>query len=120
MKIQIPKKLRAEDFNSDDQTLISKIAFIYNSFVDEVFQTLDNGVDYNNLNRQIAQVSIKIDNTGKLINAPSIKTTLRTKVQGINVINAINQVNTGTYPTSTPFISWSLGNNLLNILNITG
>lgn len=120
MKIQIPKKLRAEDFDSDNQELINKIAFIYNPFADEVFQTLDRGVDYNNLNRQISQVTISINNTGTIVNPPSIKTTLKTKVMGINVINATNQVNTATYPLSTPFVSWSLSNGLLNILNVSG
>ncbi len=120
MKIQIPKKLRAEDFDSNNQDLINKIAFIYNPFADEVFQTLDRGVDYNNLNRQIAQVTINIDSTGKLVNPPSIKLTLKTKPIGINVINAINQVNSDTYPTSSPFINWSLSGGLLNILNISG
>lgn len=120
MKIQIPKKLRAEDFDSDSQDLINKIAFIYNPFADEVFQTLDRGVDYNNLNRQIAQVSITMDASGNIVNAPSIKTTLKTKVLGINVINAINQVNTSTYPTSAPFINWTLSGGLLNIMNVSG
>lgn len=120
MKIQIPKKLRAEDFDSNSQDLINKIAFIYNPFADEVFQTLDHGVDYNNLNRQISQVTINIDASGVLINAPSIKLTLKTKVLGINVINATNQVNTNTYPVSSPFISWSLSGGLLNILHVSG
>jgi hypothetical protein len=120
MKIQIPKKLRAEDFDSNSQDLINKIAFIYNSFCDEVFQTLNNGVDYNNLNRQISQVTISIDSSGALVNPPSIKLNLKTKVLGINVISATNQVNSNTYPVSTPFVSWTLNAGILNISNVSG
>lgn len=120
MKIQIPKKLRAEDFDSNSQDLINKIAFIYNPFADEVFQTLDRGVDYNNLNRQISLVTIIMDPSGKIVNAPSIKVTLKTKVLGINVINASNQINTSTYPTAAPFVNWTLSGGLLNILNVSG
>jgi hypothetical protein len=120
MKIQIPKKLRAEDFDSNSQDLINKIAFIYNSFCDEVFQTLNGGVDYNNLNRQISQVTITLDSSGALVNPPSIKLNLKTKVLGINVISATNQVNSSTYPTAAPFVNWTLNAGILNIAHVSG
>ena len=119
-KLQIPKKLRVEDFDQDDQALISKIAFVYNVFADEVYNTLNKNIDYDNLNRQFVTISVSIDNTGKLINPPQIKTLLNGRVRGLNVLNAINLIDSSIYPTTAPFISWTINSDILTILNITG
>lgn len=120
MKIQVPKKLRAEDFKSDQQDLINKIAYIYNSFVDEVYNVLNKNVDYDNLNRQIVELTVKIDSSGKVINSPQIKTSLRTKIRGINVLNAVNQDNSTIYPTNAPFLNWTVNEEILTVLNVSG
>lgn len=119
-KLQIPKKLRVEDFDQDDQALISKIAFVYNVFADEVYNTLNKNIDYDNLNRQFVTINVAIDNTGKLINPPQIKTLLNGRVRGLNVLNAINLIDSSIYPTTAPFISWTINSDILTILNITG
>lgn len=119
-KLQIPKKLRVEDFEQDDQALISKIAFVYNVFADEVYNTLNKNIDYDNLNRQFVTINVFIDNTGKLINPPQIKTLLNGRVRGLNVLNAINLIDSSIYPTTAPFISWTINSDILTILNITG
>ena len=119
-KIELPKKIRTEDFKSEDSDLIGKIGFVYNSFVDQVFQILDGNLDYDNLKRQIVTLEVTADSSGKIINPPSIKYNLNSKLKGINVLNAINLVNTNTYPTSHPFVSWSLNGSLVMVLNISG
>ena len=119
-KIELPKKIRTEDFKSEDSDLIGKIGFVYNSFVDQVFQILDGNLDYDNFKRQIVTLEVTADSSGKIINPPSIKYSLNSKLKGINVLNAINLVNTNTYPTSHPFVSWSLNGSLVMVLNISG
>lgn len=120
-KIQTPTRIRIEDFSEENRELIQKIAFIYNSFSDGVYQTLSGGVDFENLNRQVLDITINIDASGKVVNNPQIKSTLKTvKVIGINVLNAINQVNSNIYPISSPFVSFTINNNIVTILNVTG
>jgi hypothetical protein len=119
-KLQAPKKIRIEDFKSDQSDLISKIGFVYNSFADQVYQVLNGNVDYDNLKRQIVTLDITVDANGALVNAPSIKYNLNSKLKGITVLNAVNLVNSNTYPSSHPFISWDLNGSLINIKNISG
>lgn len=121
MKIQIPKKLRVEDFDSEDQPMIEKIGFIYNSFTEETFRALNNGIDYDNLRRQIVPIQVTIDSTGTLINGPQIKQTIIGKPIGILILNATNINEPGVYPVSAPFVSWNINSNgIITILNVTG
>lgn len=120
MKIQTPKKLRAEDFKSDQQDLVNKIAYVFNVFADEVYSVLNKGVDYDNLNRQKVDIIVSINATGMIMNSPQIKTNLRGKIAGINVLNAIHTSSSTTYPTSAPFVSFTINGGILTILNITG
>lgn len=119
-KLQIPKKIRTEDFDNDYQDLIDKVGFVYNNFADEVYQALNGQLDFTNLNRQLIQTTINIDSSGKIINNPQIKITTASKIVGINTIRAVNLNNSTIYPTSTPFVSFSLNGSILTIQNVTG
>lgn len=119
-KIQIPAKLRVEDFDSEDKELIEKIGGIYNSFIDDIYRLVDGGLDSYNINRQIGDVDVKIDSSGKVMGTPQIKITVNGRIRGINVINAVNQVNSGIYPLSAPYVSFSATSTTLTITNISG
>ena len=119
-KIQIPAKIRIEDFDAEDKDLVDKIGQTFNSFSDEVYQLVSGNLDMINLNRQLVEVDVQIDSLNKLVSQPQIKTTVNGRVRGVNVINSINQVNPYTYPTSTPGVSFTTNTNILTILNVTG
>jgi hypothetical protein len=119
-KMQIPKKIRVEDFSGENKEVIERIGYAYNSFADEVYSILNGNIDTSNLNRQLADIIVLIDNTGKLKSQPQIKTTISGKIRGINVISAINQVNPNTYPVSAPFVSYAINGQTLTILNVSG
>jgi len=119
-KIQIPKKLRTEDFDDDYSELIDKVGYAYNNFADEVYQQLSGRLDFTNLDQQLVVLDVTITSAGQIINTPQIKVTKASKVNGIQVIRAQNLLNPNIYPTGTPFISFSLNGNLLTIQNITG
>lgn len=61
----------------------------------------------------------KVANIGTPNPQAQIKTALK-NIAGINVINAINTTNTGSYPITSPFVSWTLNNNIITLNNITG
>lgn len=119
-KMQIPKKIRFEDFDADYKDIIEKIGFAFNPFSDEVYQLLNGNLDSTNLNRQILDIVVQTDASSGLINPPQVKTTVNGKVRGLNVIAAVNQINSGTYPTSAPFVSFTTSGTTLTILNVTG
>lgn len=119
-KIQIPRKLRAEDFKTDQQDMVSKLGDIYNTFVDEVYNTLNGRLDNTNLNRQYVDVDVLINSTGSLTSQPQIKTTVFGRVKAVYVGNAINLTNPGTYPTAAVGVSFTTNGNLLTLLSVTG
>ncbi|NDE09880.1 MAG: hypothetical protein EBZ95_04850 [Chitinophagia bacterium] len=120
MKIRIPEKLRTEDFPTDIQDSIGKIGKIYNQFTDSVFRALNGNVDFDNLARQLVTIDITTDSSGKLVNPPQVKITNLIKVNGLNCINAINLVNPAIYPSTSPFVSFSINGQILSILNVSG
>ena len=119
-KIQIPKKIRVEDFESTYKEIIEKIGFAFNPFSDEVYQVLSGGLDSSSINRQISQVTVKTDSTGAIIGQVQIKTTVNGRVKGVIVISANNAINPTVYPTSAPFVSFKTNCQQLTILNILG
>lgn len=120
MKPQVPKKIRVEDYPQEFQELISTLGYTLNDTLDINYQLLSGGIDFDNLNRQYTQVIITVDAAGKIVNPPQVKTTLKTKVKGINVIQAVNVNNVQVYPTAAPFVSYTTNANLLTILNVSG
>jgi hypothetical protein len=119
-KIKTPAIIRGEDFPEETRETVDKLAAVLNPFNDDVFRQMNGNLGFDNINRQLVTLDVKIDSSGEVINEPQIKISLRTKVAGTNVISAQNLVNTSTYPTSQPFISWSTNGNILTIKNITG
>jgi hypothetical protein len=119
-KIQVPKKIRTEDFEPDDQKMADKLGFVYNDNADIVYQTLTKGVDYENLKRQLVTFVVNIDKNGKVAQSPEIKLNLVGRVLGVQVLNAVNINNVNIFPTTAPFVSWNVNSNILRILNITG
>lgn len=119
-KIEVPPKIRTEDFSADDQEIADKIGSVYNNFADQVYQQLTKGIDYENLRRQVVTLDITTDSSGKVINAPSVKLTVAGRLLGTNVLNAINLVNSNVYPLSHPFISWTVNGQFMVVLNVSG
>lgn len=119
-KIEIPSKIRAENFKEEDRPVVSGIGAIYNQFVDQIYFLLNGNIDFENLNRQLVTVSIAMDSTNKVINSPSVKFDLRSKIQGVSCVKAQCLNNPLLYPSSTPFISFNINGSSIVITNITG
>ena len=119
-QIQVPKKIKVEDFPSDQQSLVSKLGYIFNDFSEGVYYLLQKGIDFTNLNRQIITFTLNIDSSGKIINPPQLKYNLKTNPQGITVVNAQNVNNPEVYTLTAPLVSWTNQNGLVLIQNVTG
>lgn len=119
-KIQAPKEICREDFGPEYQELVEKLSSI-NTFQGDVYTVLNGGIDYTNMNRQLVEnVIVNIDSLGKVVNSPQIRHRLKGQIKGLIVVSAINQKNLQSYPTSTPFITYTLDTNLIKIVNVTG
>lgn len=119
-KIQAPKRIRVEDFKSEEQDLVSKIGQSINTFQDAVYSAFQNGINFDNLARQLSTITVQTDATSKVRGDSQIKLIIQSKPVGISVVRVINLTNPSVYPTSHPFLSWSLNDSLIIINNISG
>lgn len=120
-KITQPGRLRTEDFNSDQQPIIQKLAPIINKFQDEVTAILNNGkLDFDNLNQQKQEFEVITDATGKMQSPVSIKLTLKTKPYGIHILRILNINNPGTLPDYLPLVNFTFNDTTLTISSING
>lgn len=120
-QLQAPKRLRREDFDSEYQNIIDKIAFVINSFQDDVFSAFDGNIDFNNLSQIIKTINVKMGTDGSPQNELTINTGTTKKIQGIMVIAARRTDLTNSYPTSTPFMSFDQkSQSIIKINNISG
>lgn len=119
MKITNLKRLIIEDFDKDDQNLVSKIAFSLNPLMEQLTTAFNKGIDFDNLNQQYSSFTVAVDSLGNTQVPVQIKYDLKTKLKGVQVISAENLTDT-TYPTGSPFISYQINANLITIMNITG
>lgn len=115
------KRLTVEDFKSEDRPLVSKLAFIINSFHEQVRSTLNRNIDSANLAREIRTLDFVTNESGQPLNTLTFRSELGTvKVSGINVIRLVITSENLRYPTTLPLISFSQNDDLITINNITG
>lgn len=117
MKLSTVKRLRTEDFEQDNYLLISKLSEILNPFFEQIVSGLNKNIDFDNLNQELLNVTVKVDATGKPTTTTQYKTSLKTRVKGLTCIRAYNDK---SYPTTAPFVSFTQSNDLLTIQHVTG
>jgi len=114
------KKIQKEDFEKDDQDLIEKLAYPMNSFMEQVKSALDKNLDYNNINRELIVKTDTVDTNGRPTIETKFRSSLRTRVAGVQCINALNLTAPAIYPVSQPFLSTTQSGTLVTVNNITG
>lgn len=118
------RRIRTEDFDAEYRQLIERLSYAINEFQDQTIFNLTKGIDFQNLNQDIIDVTVNVDSAGNLVNPPTIRTNLRTKARLVFVGNAVNLQNPQIIPTSQPFVSFTVdttaNGNIVRILGITG
>jgi hypothetical protein len=120
MKISGFKRLVKEDFNTDDQPLIEKLASVFNLFQEQVYYAFNNNISITeNLLAQTTTIRTRVDANGVPVNNNQIKYTLKTRPKGSLVIN-INNVTDATLLAGAPFVVFTLQGDIITIKQITG
>jgi hypothetical protein len=113
------KRITKEDFDSDSQKLIDKLAYPLNSFMEQVQSALDGNINFQNLNREVKKIDV-ITVSGVPVLTTQYKTDLNTRVLGHNCIAATNNTDASNYPTTSPFINFVQNGSLVRIVYISG
>lgn len=121
MKLQTFRNLVKENFPQKYYDLIDPLGFSVNPIMTQLLNALNKNLSVtDNLNMQYKDITVTVDATGKPTSSLTYKSALNGTTQGVVVVKADNLSNSGTYPTSAPFISWSDNSGTVTINNISG
>lgn len=112
-----PKLIKSNDFPPDQEQTITSLGNILNPTLEQLYAALNGGLDFNNLNQLLISFPIKVDADGIPKSKIEIKSSLKTKIQGVICIRAIGT----SFPTGNPLISftYSSSTNSISIDHIT-
>lgn len=115
------KRLSSEAVESKYRDLIQIIAGSTNDFADEVTIALNNNLTVDdNLNMQYKELEFSVASTGRPTVATQFKSTLKSRVRGLQVIKVENLTNSNIFPTGAPFITFTENNQVVTVVHITG
>jgi hypothetical protein len=114
------KRLAAEDFPADDQPLVRKLAFIINSFHEQVRDALNRKIDFDNLSQEVRTLSFATNSSGQPLNTITFQSSLLNRVQGILPVRTVITSNNTQSAQTMPVITWSQNAKLVTITNIGG
>jgi hypothetical protein len=113
------KRIIKEDFPDEYQELIDKLAYSLNPFLEQISEAFNKNINNDNLAREFVTITVE-NSTGNLKIPVQVKTSLRSRVVGLNVIRVENLTNSSIYPTNNPFVAWTINNNILTVQKVTG
>lgn len=120
MKLNNIKRIIKEDFAKDDREFVDKLSFVLNPFLEQIANIFNKNIDFDNLNQEVITFTVDLDTNGLPKTQTQVKITLKTRIKGLVVINALNLTNDGTFPSGCPFITYSISGDLLTVQHVTG
>lgn len=106
-------------FSDEQRQVIQKVAEVFNFHVEQIINVVNGNLDFTNLKSNITYVNVTVDANGTPIQQTDFTST--GGAIGCQVIAAQNRDSTTTYPTSTPFVTFSpVGNGVYRVRNVTG
>jgi len=122
MRLPSFKRFFSQDFDKQYKNLIDKLSLTLNYGIEVLYDALNNNVTLrDNIKCTVKDVTLSVDAGG----FPKISTIFtldqtNSKVEGCEVINALNQTNSSIYPTSGVMINWTQNVNAVTINHVTG
>ena len=114
------KRIITEDFESQYQTLISRLGFVLNEFMSDTVNIVNGNIDFDNLTQKKISIDISVNSAGKPLKGADVNVGI-TNPSGTDVIRVQQLSGTAVYPTSAPFISYTnKGNGIITIDHISG
>ena len=116
-KLTAGRRITSEDFSTEEQNLVRKLAFILNPFMSEVTSAFNGKITIENLNMSYQTISLKVDGSGNVSTNAKFQNPLSTF--GIIVCSATPSDGT-SFITSAPFVTSRTANGVTEIQNVTG
>lgn len=121
MKLGNFKRIITKDFQPDDQDLVELLGRQLNDGIEQLYFAVGGKLTFaDNFAATVKEVEVTVGATGIPINRTSIVLSNNSVVVGTLVLSVVNKTNAATFPTGTPFISFTQNGTSLFIDNITG
>lgn len=121
MKLTSNKRIISNDYPQEDQKLVEKLAENINTSVGELYFALSGRLDFaNNFACTVKDFEVTLSADGTPINRTSILLNNGNPVKGCIIISVQNRTNAASYPSGSPFVSYTQSANSLFIDHITG
>lgn len=119
---RIPRRFQIDetDVAPENMDVITKLAALFNPFIDDVVTALDGAIDLNNLNIKLINITVRVGDDGVPIQGQEFRSPLINKrVSGLVCVNAVNTNTVNLYPTGTPFLSFQTSGQMVQINHIS-
>ena len=121
MKLPNFKRLIKSDYKQEFQDMIETVGFSVNTGVEVLYQALNKSLNLkDNIACTVRDFTVEVNADGAPRSQLSLSLDTSNRILGIMVLSAINTTNPLTYPTSTPFISFTQNGKTITINNIKG
>lgn len=117
--IDTPKRIVADEFEEQERNLVQKLAPPLNFFMEQVTNTINGRLDFDNINRQPIVITVNVGADGRPIRQTQFSAAQG--LRGVSVLRAVNTTNSVNFPTGAPFVSFSSnGQGIYTIQHVTG
>lgn len=99
------KRIILEDFKEEDKETVEKLATILNYFMENVVNTVNGELDYENIKQKLVTVEVITDVSGNPINNTNRFSAQAGAIGGV-VVSARGVNNTNILPTNSPYITF--------------
>lgn len=119
-RIDNVRRIIVEEFPEENRETVSRLAGVLNLFMEQVVDTINGRIDFDNTIEDIVQITLEVDANGVPIGNNKVRSPVG-RVRGTTVLRAIPRGNPDNLATGQPFISYSQQEaNILNIDKVSG
>lgn len=118
-KIDNVKRINTDDFPEESKEVVDMIAEYYNYFAEQVTEAINGQLNEENFTSELIEIEVTVDESGVPIGNNRFSAT--GSMRGSVILRALNQTNSTTYPTGTPFMTFEeISSKLYQIKHIAG
>lgn len=104
MKLPSFKRLIRTDYKQEFQSLIDQLSVSINIGIESIYDALNRKITLrDNIACTVKEIDVKVDVTGTPITTTLFKMDISNRLDGIVVLNALNQTDSTVYPTGEYF-----------------
>lgn len=115
------RRIVAEDYAPEYQELVSNLGYIINDFMQNVTDTVNGNIDFDNLSATVVTLTgMQVNSNGKPLSNDQVNVG-KNVINGLQIIKITNTTISTSSPDFVPNITYTeLGNNLIRLDKIPG